>query len=51
MLLVVFTVAYLDVFGRVFTRGCDPAWRSLLIVAVLGVALAGVARHVVGRAC
>ena len=39
VLLVVFTVAYLDVFGRVFTRGCDPAWRSLLIVAVLGVAL------------
>jgi len=39
VLLVVFTAAYLDVFGRVFTRGCDPAWRSLLIVAVLGVAL------------
>ena len=37
--LIVFTVAYLDVFGRAFAQGCDPAWRSLLIVAVLGVAL------------
>ena len=39
VLLVVFTVAYLDVFIRAFTRGCDTAWRSLLIVGVLGVAL------------
>ena len=38
--LIVFTVAYLDVFGRVFSRGSDPAWRSLLVVAVLGVTLA-----------
>ena len=38
--LAVFTVAYLDAVGRVFTRGRDPAWRSLIVVAVLGVALA-----------
>jgi two-component system, NarL family, sensor histidine kinase DesK len=37
--LVVFTVAYLHVFGRAFSRGCAPAYRALAVVAVLGVAL------------
>ena len=38
--LIVFTVAYLMVFGRAFARGCAPAYRGLVVVAVLGVALA-----------
>jgi two-component system, NarL family, sensor histidine kinase DesK len=38
--LAVFTVAYLIVFGRAFSRGCAPAYRELLVVAVLGVTLA-----------
>jgi two-component system sensor histidine kinase DesK len=38
--LVVFTVAYLTVFGRAFTRNCPPAYRELAVVAVLGVTLA-----------
>jgi two-component system, NarL family, sensor histidine kinase DesK len=37
--LVVFTVAYLHVFGRAFSRGCAPAYRALAVVAVLGVTL------------
>jgi two-component system sensor histidine kinase DesK len=39
VLLAVFTIAYVHLFGRVFTRGCDPSWWSLLVVGVLGVAL------------
>jgi two-component system, NarL family, sensor histidine kinase DesK len=38
--LVVFTVAYLMVFGRAFAMGCPPAYRQLAVVAVLGVVLA-----------
>lgn len=38
--LVVFTAAYLMVFGRAFARGCPPAYRQLAVVAVLGVVLA-----------
>ena len=38
--LVVFTVAYLDVFGRAFHPGRPPAYRELAVVAVLGVTLA-----------
>jgi two-component system, NarL family, sensor histidine kinase DesK len=38
--LVVFTVAYLMVFGRAFARGCHPAYRELAVVAVLGIGLA-----------
>jgi two-component system sensor histidine kinase DesK len=38
--LVVFTVAYLRVFGRAFGRNCPPAYRELAVVSVLGVALA-----------
>ncbi|MCW2531974.1 MAG: Two component signal transduction histidine kinase [Blastococcus sp.] len=38
--LVVFTVAYLVVFGRMFGHGCQPARGALLVVVVLAVALA-----------
>ncbi|CCG02518.1 sensor histidine kinase [Blastococcus saxobsidens] len=38
--LVAFTVAYLGVFGRVFGRGGDWPRLQLVVVAVLGVALA-----------
>ena len=38
--LVVFTLAYLILFGRAFTRNCPPAYRELAVVAVLGVTLA-----------
>lgn len=38
--LVAFTVAYLIVFARAFSRGCSPAYRQLAVVAVLGVGLA-----------
>jgi two-component system sensor histidine kinase DesK len=38
--LLVFTGAYVHVFGRAFARGCGPAYRALVVVAVLGVGLA-----------
>jgi two-component system sensor histidine kinase DesK len=39
--LVAFTAAYLVVFSRLYDRrGCDWPWRELLVVALLGVALA-----------
>jgi two-component system, NarL family, sensor histidine kinase DesK len=38
--LAVFSVAYLRVFGRAFTRNCPPAYRELAVVVVLGVTLA-----------
>ena len=38
--LVVFTVAYLVVFSRMFGHGCQPARGALLVVVVLAVALA-----------